>query len=649
MTETFAIVGFLLAAYYIVANDAIQTLGTFLSSNAKRPWWLLWAFACTVLMIVFVYGWISNDGDVSFGRLSKFPQPAGGITWLHIIPPIIILFLTRFGVPVSTTFLVLAVFAPGNMTSMLTKSMLGYLVSFFVAIGVYVLIAKTFEKKIADSKDKPAAKPWYMLQWVSTAFLWSQWLMHDLANIFVYLPRKLDAPYFFFAAIVMLGLHAFIFSRRGGEIQQIVTSKTNTGDIRSATVVDFIYGFILVIFKEYSNMPMSTTWVFLGLLAGRETAISLLLKAPPLKETTGIIFRDAGKATIGLAVSAMLALGLPILASSINGTATASSEPKATVSAPSGEGLAGLASFEPVEVPAGTLRIAGSDTLRPVALGWIEEFSRFTPTVSMELESKGTVSAIPALIAGEAEIGLMSRAPTRDELAAFRKQFQTPPVVVQVGLDALAVYVHQDNPLRGLTLAEVASIFGPQKAGRELTWGKFVLPPFPDEPISVYGRNELSGTRDFFVDVVLDGGEFRRDYQPQEDSVAVVDEVGGSLAAIGYAGLDFSVDSVRPIAIAQNDDEPYRQFFNERHANDPSLQRRFKPVYSGQYPLARHLYAVAFKPEGKPMDEATATFLRYAISKQGQIVVINTGLIPLDQSMHEQQSLKLTEGYRPSF
>ncbi|TWU45078.1 hypothetical protein Q31b_02490 [Novipirellula aureliae] len=432
MTETFAFVGFLLAAYSIVANDAIQTLGTFLSSNAKRPWWLLWAFACTVLMVVFVYGWIANDGDVSFGRLSKFPQPAGGITWLHIVPPIIILFLTRFGIPVSTTFLVLAVFAPGNMTSMLSKSMLGYLVSFFVAIGVYFLISKSFEKRIADSASKPAARYWYALQWISTAFLWSQWLMHDLANIFVYLPRKLNVPYFFFATIVMLGLHALIFSRRGGEIQQIVTSKTNTSDIRSATLIDFIYGFILVIFKEYSNMPMSTTWVFLGLLAGRETAISLLLKAPPLKQTSGIIFRDASKATVGLVVSAVLAIGLPILAATINGTAEVSSSEESTVSAPAISDLDKLSSFEPSEVLAGDLQLAGSDTLRPAAEVPINGFGGDSPTDVWQLESQGSGSASPAVMAfardvissqGEATVfgvGLMPLDPSMLPQQAFK-------------------------------------------------------------------------------------------------------------------------------------------------------------------------------------------------------------------------------------
>ena len=153
------------------------------------------------------------------------------------------------------------------------------------------------------------------LQWCATAFLWSQWLIQDLANIFVYLPRELGFEFLIFAIAVMLLLHAVIFKRRGGEIQAIVTSKTNTTDIRAATIIDFTYALILLYFKEMSNMPMSTTWVFLGLLAGREMALSLLLKHRPVRDALVNAGKDVGKATLGLAVSVSRAIGLPALLS----------------------------------------------------------------------------------------------------------------------------------------------------------------------------------------------------------------------------------------------------------------------------------------------------------------------------------------------
>ncbi len=315
LPEILIFVGFIFAAYSIVANDAIQTLGTFLSSNSHRPWWILWLYACSILVAVLVYGWVVNFGDIAYGRLEKFPEPEGGITWIHVIPPMFILLLTRYGVPVSTTFLVLTVFAPTNLGQILMKSLLGYGVAICVGFGVYLFVARYLESKFLRSDSPPPGLYWVGLQWCATAFLWSQWLIQDLANIFVYLPRELGFEFLIFAIAVMLLLHAVIFKRRGGEIQAIVTSKTNTTDIRAATIIDFTYALILLYFKEMSNMPMSTTWVFLGLLAGREMALSLLLKHRPVRDALVNAGKDVGKATLGLAVSVSLAIGLPALLS----------------------------------------------------------------------------------------------------------------------------------------------------------------------------------------------------------------------------------------------------------------------------------------------------------------------------------------------
>ncbi|NER02706.1 MAG: hypothetical protein F6K17_08750 [Okeania sp. SIO3C4] len=306
------LVGFLLASYSIVANDAMQTLGTFLSSNSQRPWWILWLFICSVLLVVFFYGWITNDGDVAYGRLAEFPFPEN-FSWIYIVPPFVLLFLTNWGIPVSTTFLILTVFAPSNLTSMLTKSLFGYGLAFVTAIVIYKFITKALEEKFLSTADQEPPIQWVILQWVSTAFLWSQWLIQDLANIFAYLPRNLDASMLFFSMFVMLLLHAIIFYRNGGAIQHIVTSKTNTQDIRSATIIDFIYGLILLLFKEWSKIPMSTTWVFIGLLAGREIAIAHNFQNREMKDVGKIIFSDVLKAFVGLAVSIVIAFGLPFL------------------------------------------------------------------------------------------------------------------------------------------------------------------------------------------------------------------------------------------------------------------------------------------------------------------------------------------------
>ena len=315
VVEILMVVGFLLAAYSIIANDSIQTLGTFIASNAKRPWWLLWAFSGSVLVAVVVIGWIANQGDPAYGRLEKFPVPEGGIQWYHVVPPFAILVLTRFGIPVSTTFLVLAVFNPKNIESMLMKSGMGYLIAFVIAIVIYRFVIRKTTEYFDRTRGKDPAVYWIVLQWLATAFLWSQWLIQDLANIFVYLPREISMVQLSLAVLFLVALQGIIFFQMGGAIQKIVNSKTGTADIRAATIIDFLYAIILLVFKEWSNMPMSTTWVFLGLLAGRQFAISLHLYRPPMKETSRMVLADAVKAFVGLAVSVILALGLPALAS----------------------------------------------------------------------------------------------------------------------------------------------------------------------------------------------------------------------------------------------------------------------------------------------------------------------------------------------
>ena len=327
--ELFALIGFLIAAYSIVANDAIQTLGTFLSSNSRAPWWVLWLYACSIIVAVMLYGYFVLNSDIAFGRLNRIPYTDTGIEWWHALPPAVLLILTRFGIPVSTTFLVLTIFTltggaatEGVLFDMLLKSGVGYIVALFSGGLVYILVANSWERWVHSTLERPIPLFWIVLQWLSTAFLWSQWLIQDLANIFVFLPRStvtdgagtqvsFEPGMLVLATVVMLLLHAWIFATRGGEIQKIVTSKTNITDIRAATLVDFIYGLILVVFKEVNDVPMSTTWVFLGLLAGREIAIAYISGLRSRKEAAFDVATDAARAGFGLAVSVVLAISLP--------------------------------------------------------------------------------------------------------------------------------------------------------------------------------------------------------------------------------------------------------------------------------------------------------------------------------------------------
>lgn len=318
--EILMIVGFCLAAYSIVGNDVPQTLGTFISSNAHRPWWVLWLYTSSILVVVLLYGWFaSGTGDASYGRLETIPFPETGITWLYIVPPILLIILTKYGIPVSTTFLVLTIFSPSSLSAMLTKSMMGYAVAFVVAILVYRFVIKGISIYLSKTRHKEPSHIWIGLQWVSTAFLWSQWLIQDLANIFVYVPRQVPFEFLIFGILVFVVLLGWIFYRRGGAIQNIIDTKTGVADIRSATIIDFMYAIILLVFKEWSNIPMSTTWVFLGLLAGREFALSMHLAEVNKYRTSRNVSKDAMKLMFGLAISVLLATGLPWLYQHISG------------------------------------------------------------------------------------------------------------------------------------------------------------------------------------------------------------------------------------------------------------------------------------------------------------------------------------------
>lgn len=353
MSELIMILGFAMAAYAIVANDSIQTLGTFLASNAKRPWWILWIWISGIMVVTVTWGWISNGADPAFGRLAaegkNVPHPfdyGGVFTWLFLLPPLALVILTRLGIPVSTSLLVLTAFkglvanqqgkdaksAIDLFESMMKKSLVGYAIAFVLGLVIFYLVLYLIERKIhAEDKTQNKLHPnWMIFQWLSTGFLWSMWLVQDLANIFAYLPRTLTWWGLALSLGGMVLLQGYIFREKGGKIQKIVTRKTNTLDVRSATFIDLMYGLVLLFFKvDYipklfaamdmsipwpEKMPMSTTWVFLGLLAGRELGLALRLKHLGKKKLTNLIFSDAGKAFFGSAIAVLLAMFLPLLA-----------------------------------------------------------------------------------------------------------------------------------------------------------------------------------------------------------------------------------------------------------------------------------------------------------------------------------------------
>ena len=309
LSDFYRIAGFLLSMYACVSNDIIQTLGTFLSANKKTPFYYLWAFSVIVLVLTIGIGWVVNDGDMSFGLLTRIPVTEN-YTFLYLLPPIILILLTRWGIPVATTFLVLSVFSVSDVSviwMMLTKSVLGYVIAFIVAIIIYNIIGRPVERYFyytqKRSGDTKISKWWMVAKWCSTAFIWSQWLMQDSAKLFIYLPRKASIWELLFVLVCFTIFLGILTYKRGGDIQKIVKMKTNVQDPRSATIIDIIYAFLLMYFINLNNVPMSTTWVFIGLLAGREIALYQRLRFESPKKMYKHIIKDLYKVTLGLIVS----------------------------------------------------------------------------------------------------------------------------------------------------------------------------------------------------------------------------------------------------------------------------------------------------------------------------------------------------------
>jgi hypothetical protein len=311
-----SLLGFLFAVYAVTANDSIQTLGTYISSNQDVKWYWMFAYMGGIFVLTMIQGFAINDP--AFGRLDKFPEIT--IQWYHAIAPLVLVALTRLKIPVSTTFLVLSVFASSVvMEKMLLKSFLGYAVSFVFAWISWYLISKYFLNEGEKGKNK-YNNYWRIGQWLTTGWLWSTWLKHDLANIMIFLPRysTVQSTTFqiFVLAVMLLGL-AFMFYERGGKIQEIVLSKTNTRYVRSATLIDLVYCFVLYYFKEVNNIPMSTTFVFMGMLAGRELGIWMSIGYGELTYTSRhkkaifpMLYKDFLRLMLGLMISVSLAYAI---------------------------------------------------------------------------------------------------------------------------------------------------------------------------------------------------------------------------------------------------------------------------------------------------------------------------------------------------
>jgi phosphate transport system substrate-binding protein len=292
-----------------------------------------------------------------------------------------------------------------------------------------------------------------------------------------------------------------------------------------------------------------------------------------------------------------------------------------------------IPAYQPAAGIAGNLSSVGSDTLNNLMTLWAEAFRARYPSVRIQVEGKGSSTAPPALIEGTAQLGPMSREMKPSEVDAFERRFGYPPTEVRVAVDALAVYVHRDNPLARLTLPQVDAIFSKTRAcGRPRpidTWGQAgVAGPLASRPISLYGRNSASGTYGFFKEKALCGGDYRDTVKEQPGSASVVQGVSEDAAGIGYSGIGYRTSGVKVLALAKQEGDEY-------HGVEPV------EVYAGRYPLARYLYVYVNRPPGRPLTPLVAELLRFVLSREGQEIVIKDGYLPLPAAVDAEELAKL--------
>ena len=272
----------------------------------------------------------------------------------------------------------------------------------------------------------------------------------------------------------------------------------------------------------------------------------------------------------------------------------------------------------------GNLNSVGSDTLNNLMTFWAEGFKARYPNVKVQIEGKGSSTAPPALATGVSQLGPMSRVMKSSEIASFEGRFGHKPTAIPVAVDALAVFVHKDNPLKGLTLTQVDGLFssGRKRGGQDIaTWGGAGLTgDWAGKSVSVFGRNSASGTYGFFKEIALKNGDFKSTVKEQPGSSSVVQGIASDLGAVGYSGIGYATSGVRALPLSEKDGQPFVE------ANQANCE-------SGAYPLARFLYVYVNKAPNKDMDKLTQEFVTFVLSKQGQEITIKDGYFPINSEV----------------
>ena len=291
-----------------------------------------------------------------------------------------------------------------------------------------------------------------------------------------------------------------------------------------------------------------------------------------------------------------------------------------------------LPAYQTVPGVSGSIKGVGSDTLLNLMSFWNEGFGGLYPNFKADYEGKGSGTAPTALISGSSNLGPMSREMKAEEIAAFEKKYGYKPTAIRVALDALAIFVSKDNPIKSLTLAQADAIFSSTRKGGApadiTTWGQLGLTgEWANLPISLYGRNSASGTNSYFKEHVLSKGDYKTTVKEQPGSGSVVQSVAGDRGGIGYSGMGYLTAGVRAVPIVGKDGQPYE-------AKDEN-------VYNGKYSISRPLFVYVNKAPGQPLSPVIKEWLLYVLSKEGQEVTKKDHFVPLPATVVAEERAKL--------
>jgi phosphate transport system substrate-binding protein len=292
-----------------------------------------------------------------------------------------------------------------------------------------------------------------------------------------------------------------------------------------------------------------------------------------------------------------------------------------------------IAKYKKTSGVSGSVGSIGSDTMNNLMTLWGEAFAKFYPNVKLQVEGKGSSTAPPALIAGTAQFGPMSREMKQEEIDKFEAAYGYKPTAIRTSIDALAVYVNKDNPIKGMTMPQVDAVFSKTRRGgfpQDITtWDQLNMTDgWAGKPISLYGRNSASGTYGYFKEHALYKGDYKDTVKEQPGSASVVQGVTEDRFGIGYSGIGYVTSGVRAVPLAAKEGGEY-------------YGATLEHVVSGKYPLARFLYLYINKAPNKPLDPLVREFCKFVLSQEGQQVVIKDGYLPIPSKVAMEELKKL--------